>query len=295
MVNTLKSWVMPLVCVGSAVGVAAAWEPWGALAAVPLGVLALWTGHSSWEKQREQALEDKALETFRSLEGPEITRDVLVRHYDLSPREAEAVLTWLLRHQLVEAEWDEEDVQNPIVYRASERAIPAPPQPDTLEGASLEGGGSQSLPLLGRSPYFGAPYGPKNPGTAAILSMFMPGLGQLYAGNAGRAKKIFLGFFGMTAGLGVLSSMLMLGGVLGGPLQVPVFTLESFGDLLPHLLVMGLFGMFVPLGHLWQVSDAVDTAREANARWNKLQLRRLSATSVREPADDSDKPAPEET
>ena len=63
----------------------------------------------------------------------------------------------------------------------------------------------QKLPeqMMTHSPFFGSSYGPKNPGTASLLSIFLPGLGHLYAGDSSRGIKVFfatyigLGLFGL--------------------------------------------------------------------------------------------------
>ncbi|MEC9072352.1 MAG: hypothetical protein VX938_08245, partial [Myxococcota bacterium] len=126
MLNVLKSLLLSVVCVGSGIAAAEFWWPWGLTASVPLAAIALWSMQKGWEDLSERSLENKALKVFRSMENRELTKDILVRHHDVRPREAEAILAWLLRHELVQADWDEEDLDNPIVYRASERAIPGP-------------------------------------------------------------------------------------------------------------------------------------------------------------------------
>jgi len=248
MVNVLKSLLISLTCVGSALACAVFWWPWGLLGSAPLAAISLWSMQKGWEDLSERNLENKALKVFRAMESPEITKDVLVRHYDVRPREADAVLAWLLRHELLQADWDEDDLDHPIVYRASELAIPAPPPgsrtatPPPISHEELEALSPMVPPPMGRSPFFGAPYGPKNPGVASLLSIFVPGLGHLYSGDRSRGIKVFFAtYFGMAV----------------------------FG-----------FGVLI---WFWQIGDAAETARKANMRWYAAQRRKLP-----KPRDDSE-------
>ena len=86
----------------------------------------------------------------------------------------------------------------------------------------------------------------KNPGLAAILSFFWPGLGQFYNGNFDK---------------GLL--------MICFPVVVwPVVALSIVGILIvPHLLIVAVFAcLIVPILWLWSVIDAYQSAERYNRR-----------------------------
>ena len=240
MSGLLKSNIVPLLSLGGAAACGAAWGVLGLIGAVPLAALAMWSGHRGWELRQEERLEEKSLAVFRALESPETNKDRLVRNHDLTPKEADAVINWLVRNDLLTANWDE--LEGPVVFRADSDAFPgsqasplvALPPPEELPVSGKKGktpdvfAELQKLPeqMLGHSPFFGSTYGPKNPGTASLLSIFLPGLGHLYAGDSSRAIKVFFGTY----------------------------------------IGLGLFGIGV-LVWFWQIGDAAETARKTNLDW----------------------------
>ena len=167
---------------------------------------------------REARFEQLALQTFRRHTGATMTKEQLVRDHRLHPEEADAVLNWLVTHDLLTANWD--DYDGPLVYKRSDAAagLPVPearpvPTPPPTRGRR----GKNAAGVVVHHHHVGAPPGfvpeYKNPGVAMVLSFFWPGVGQMYAGNVGRG-------LGWMFGTWVGYAMLVIPGVIAHIMNV---------------------------------------------------------------------------
>ena len=98
-----------------------AWLSWGWL-----GLLAgapLFAG-VSFLKRRDRAKEEivvfeaRALDTYRALRGPTVTKDTLVRDHGFTPEDADRTLGWLAGQELLEADWT--DMDGPLTYKRND-------------------------------------------------------------------------------------------------------------------------------------------------------------------------------
>lgn len=164
----------------------------------------LWRKHKEQRaEQQEKRLEQVALMTYRQHKGATMTKEQLVRDHRLHPAEADGVLNWLVTHDLLTADWDNYD--GPIVYQRSDAAAGLPvPEPVKNEPRSRRRARGGRVVVHhhhapGTPPGFVPEY--KSPGLAMVLSMFWPGVGQMYAGNVGRG---LAWMFGTWIGYGML-------------------------------------------------------------------------------------------
>jgi TM2 domain-containing membrane protein YozV len=186
------AWAPVALGLGSlAVGVSTGGLAW---LAAPVG-LAIAGGGGWWlfgkhkverAEQQEERFEQLALAAFRQHSGTTMTKEQLVRDHRLHPDEADAVLNWLVTHDLLTANWD--DYDGPLVYERSDAAagLPMPEvRPKPVRRTKEKAG-----PVVVHHHHVQPPPGLiaeyKNPSLAMLLSFFWPGVGQMYAGNVGR-------------------------------------------------------------------------------------------------------------
>ncbi|MDP6943244.1 MAG: hypothetical protein QF464_03760 [Myxococcota bacterium] len=162
-----------------------------ALAAAGGGGFWLWRKHKvELVEHQEKRFETLALAAFRRHEGATMTKEQLVRDHRLHPDEADAVLNWLVTHDLLTANW--EDYDGPLVYERSDAAagLPIPAPSAQAKGQPQQSGGRRGGPVVVHQhhapprPFPPPPF--KSPGAAMLFSFFWPGTGQMYAGNVGR-------------------------------------------------------------------------------------------------------------
>ena len=162
-----------------------------AVAAGGAGGWWLWGKHKrELAEQQETRFEQLALRTFRAHSGATMTKEQLVRDHRLHPEEADAVLNWLVTHELLTANWN--DYDGPLVYERSDAAAGLPlPEPKAQASSGRRRGRSGRGQVVVHHHHAPPPPGYsvheyKNPGLAMALSFFWPGVGQMYAGNVGR-------------------------------------------------------------------------------------------------------------
>ena len=162
--------------------------------AAPLGLAA--AGGSGWwlfgkhkrelAEQREKRFETLALDAYRRHQGPTMTKEQLVRDHRLHPEEADEVLNWLVTHDLLTANWD--DYDGPLVYQRADAAAGLPIKESRAPVPQRPKTSNQPVVVhhhhAPRPPTLVHEY--KNPGVAMALSLFWPGVGQMYSGNVGR-------------------------------------------------------------------------------------------------------------
>ena len=78
----------------------------------------------SFLKRRDRAKEEivvfeaRALDTYRALRGPTVTKDTLVRDHGFTPEDADRTLGWLAGQELLEADWT--DMDGPLTYKRND-------------------------------------------------------------------------------------------------------------------------------------------------------------------------------
>jgi TM2 domain-containing membrane protein YozV len=164
-------------------------------------------------EHQEQRFEALALSAFRQHSGTTMTKEQLVRDHRLHPDEADAVLNWLVTHDLLTTDWN--DYDGPLVFERPDAAAGLPiPEARPTPTRRSRGRGDPVVVHHHHAPPPPSVLGAyKNPGLAMALSFFWPGVGQMYAGDVARGLAWMLGtWFGY--------AMLVIPGVIAHVMNV---------------------------------------------------------------------------
>ena len=169
---------------GAVVGAVVAGPLWAGIVAGASAVAALplWLVRRARRRAREEEhlstlrtykrLEEMTLGAYRGLSGDTLTKDELVRGHGFHPDEADWALQWLVAHDLLETDW--ESLEGPAVYHRTHAGLSGEEPLGSQMVTSQPTHSATPAQLLEE---------PKNPTTAALLSLVIPGMGHVYSGS----------------------------------------------------------------------------------------------------------------